>query len=59
VGGSKGGASGSHAVEVVDVQGEVKDRRGLDVGSRSGDASRSEASTEDEWERVEESEKDK
>lgn len=59
VGDSKGRTSGSHAVEVVDAQGEVKDRRGLDASSRSRDASRSEASTEDEWERVEESEKDK
>lgn len=50
--------SGSKEVELLDTKGlEVKDRRAV-VG-KSVDGSRSEASTEDEWERVEENEKDK
>lgn len=44
--------SGSKEVEVVEQSGELKDRGNLR-------ASRSETSTEDEWERVSENEKDK
>lgn len=53
--------SGSHEVEVIDTTGaEVKDRRGmLGTPAKSMDGSRSDASTEDEWERVDENEKDK
>jgi hypothetical protein len=49
-----GAKSESKEVEVVERKGELKDRG---VGGRSG--SRSEISTEDEWERVSENEKDK
>jgi hypothetical protein len=53
--------SGSKEVEVLDASvGELKDRRGLlETPTKGMDGSRSEISTEDEWERVEESEKDK
>jgi hypothetical protein len=50
--------SGSKAVEVLDTSGELKARTGV---TSSPSASKSEISTEDEWERVsgEENEKDK
>lgn len=44
--------SGSKEVEVVEKKGELKDRG-------PGSKSETEASTEDEWERVSENEKDK
>lgn len=44
--------AGSKEVEVLDRRGELKDRASLG-------GSRSELSTEDEWERVSENEKDK
>ena len=47
-----GAKSGSKEVEIGEKRGELIDRKG-----RSG--SRSEISTEDEWERVSENEKDK
>lgn len=47
-----GTTSGSREVEVVDPKGELKDRG-------SFGANKSENSTEDEWERVSENEKDK
>ena len=49
---SVGTTSGSREVEVVDPKGELKDRG-------SFGANKSENSTEDEWERVSENEKDK
>lgn len=45
---------GSKEVEILEQSGELKER---EAGSLSG--SRSEHSTEDEWERVSENEKDK
>lgn len=51
------GPEGSKEVEVVEKRGELKDRREGSGVSRSG--SKSEVSTEDEWERVSENEKDK
>ncbi len=47
-----GDVSGSKEVEVVERKGQLKDR-----GSSGG--SKSEISTEDDWERVSENEKDK
>jgi len=47
--------SGSKEVEVVEKTGELKDRGGRGSGSKS----ETDASTEDEWERVSENEKDK
>lgn len=49
---SGGPASGSKEVELIERKGELKDR-GVSGGSKS------ENSTEDEWERVSENEKDK
>jgi len=46
------GGLGSKEVEVLETKGQLKDR-----GSKLG--SKSEVSTEDEWERVSENEKDK
>lgn len=48
------GAPGSKEVEVLEVKGELKSR-----SHSAGGGSKSEASTEDEWERVSENEKDK
>jgi hypothetical protein len=48
------GDPGSKEVEVVEQTGELKDR-----GGGEGSRSEAEASTEDEWERVSENEKDK
>lgn len=48
------GAPGSKEVEVLEVKGELKSR-----SHSTGGGSKSEASTEDEWERVSENEKDK
>lgn len=61
VSGSAEVKSGSKEVEVLDVGGaEMKDRRALlETPTKGMDGSRSEISTEDEWERVEETEKDK
>lgn len=49
--GTTGAVSGSKEVEVLPPKGEIKDRRSL--------GAKSETSTEDEWERVSENEKDK
>ena len=46
--------SGSKEVEVLEQMGELKNRGGVE-----GSKSEAEASTEDEWERVSENEKDK
>ena len=53
--------SGSKEVQILDASvGEIKGRKGqLETPTKGLDGSKSEASTEDEWERVEESEKDK
>ena len=61
VSGSGDVKSGSKEVEVLDVGvGEIKDRRALlETPTKGMDGSRSEISTEDEWERVDETEKDK
>jgi len=48
------GPPGSKEVELLDVKGELKDR-----SHSSGAGSKSEVSTEDEWEKVGENEKDK
>ncbi|KAH6675519.1 ER protein Pkr1-domain-containing protein [Halenospora varia] len=65
VGGRKGvgkSVSASKEVEVLEKKGELIDRGNLAVGagaSQSSGGSKSEHSTEDEWERVSENEKDK
>lgn len=52
--------AGSKEVEILELKGQVKDRgRGVRSGSERMSGSRSEISTEDEWERVSENEKDK
>lgn len=63
VGGTKGkSVSASREVEILETKGELIDRGNLAVGasaSQSSGGSKSEHSTEDEWERVSENEKDK
>ena len=50
-----GSTAGSMEVEVLEQKGKLRDRK----GGREGSRSEAEASTEDEWERVSENEKDK
>lgn len=53
------GVVGTKGVEAVERVGEVKDRRAVVGEGKKGNGGRSEASTEDEWERVSENENEK